>query len=52
MCRGFAVVQRNMEVGNAARGTLIRVKWQCIHYGEKIANKRGLEKYVERDKEG
>jgi hypothetical protein len=52
MCRNIAVIQRSKEAGNAARGTPMRVRWQYIYYGEETANKRGLKKYVKRDKEG
>ena len=45
------MVQRSKEAGNAARETLMRVRWQCIHHGEETANKRGLKKHVKRDKE-
>jgi hypothetical protein len=43
------VVLRSKEAGNAARGTLMRVRWMCIHHGSETANKRGLEEHVERD---
>jgi hypothetical protein len=49
MSRGFAVVLRSKEAGNAARGTPLRVRWMCIHHGSETANKRGLEEHVERD---
>ena len=40
ICRDFAMVQRSKETGNAARGTFVRVKWQCIYHGEKTAKER------------
>ena len=45
MSQGFVVVQRSKERNK-------RYRWQCIHHGEKTANKRGLEDHVERDPSG
>jgi hypothetical protein len=38
MSKGFAVVQRSKEAGNATLKTPMRVRWQCIHHGTATAN--------------
>jgi hypothetical protein len=50
MSKGFAVILRNKKAGNAARGIPMRIRWMYIHHSNEIANKRGLEEHVERDK--
>jgi hypothetical protein len=38
MTKGFAIVQRSKEAGNATLKTPMRVRWQCIHHGTATAN--------------
>lgn len=47
LSQGFAIVRTS----GTANGTRVRFQFACIHYGSDTANKRQLEKHVERDED-